>query len=126
VVFGGGDSAFDALEELHTLTESLSLVHRRTTFTAMKNKEKILVTINTILYRLGNKYKPDEKIYIQDDHDSLFCDEVIQDLEQEGCFSIRSSSKDIFYEDQFRNTEYEKWLESINTLKLFEYKRKLL
>lgn len=93
---------------------------------AMKNKEKILVTINTILYRLGNKYKPDEKIYIQDDPDSLFCDEVIQDLEHEGCFSIRSSSKDIFYEDQFRNTEYEKWLESINTLKLFEYKRKLL
>lgn len=92
----------------------------------MKNKEKILVTINTILYRLGNKYKPDEKIYIQDDPDSLFCDEVIQDLEHEGCFSIRSSSKDIFYEDQFRNTEYEKWLESINTLKLFEYKRKLL
>jgi thioredoxin reductase (NADPH) len=46
VVFGGGDSAFDALEILSQITWNLSLVHRRPNFNAMKNKQKILEKIN--------------------------------------------------------------------------------
>lgn len=86
----------------------------------------IIRAIDFILKELDYKYGDDRKIYITDENESVLNMWIIKKLQDDGCLSLYETSKNIFFEEEHRGTEYGQWISYINTLKLFEHKRKLL
>lgn len=72
---------------------------------------KIIQTIDFIFKKLNKKYKPDEKIFLDEKIEKILTEEILNDWIDENCLKYDSEGKIIF---------------EINTLKLFDYKRKLL
>lgn len=82
--------------------------------------------INFILKELDFKYGNDKRIYITDENEGILSAWILQKLRSDEFLSLYEKSKDVFFEEEYRGTEYYQWISYINTLKLFEYKRKLL
>jgi len=91
----------------------------------MKDIE-IIRTINYILKELDFKYKDNFKLYIWEDNRSYFPKSIFDNLYDKNCFSYRTKSDDIYYEWEYRYTETNEYIYNINTLLLFDCKRKLL
>lgn len=72
---------------------------------------KIIKAIDFIFKKLNKKYKSDEKIFLDEKIEKILTEEILNDLIDENCLKYDSEGKIIF---------------EINTLKLFDYKRKLL
>lgn len=77
----------------------------------MKDNLKIIQAIDFIFKKLNKKYKPDEKVFLDNKNEKFFTEEILNDLIDENCLKYDSEENFIF---------------EINTLKLFDYKRKLL
>lgn len=90
------------------------------------NNLKIIQTIDYILKELDYKYNNDFKIYITEENEKYFDNLILNKLKDEYCLEIKSKSKDFYYEWEYRYTENYKWIYNLNTLLLFDYKRKLL
>lgn len=90
------------------------------------NKESLIKAIDFIFKDLNFKYKNEYKLYITPENEKILNTEVTNILKDEWCFDKFYDRKNVYYEDQYRWVEEYEWLKYINTLKLFEYKRKLL
>ena len=91
----------------------------------MKDIE-IVQTIDYILKELDYKYKDNFRLYIREDNHSYFTKKIFDNLYDRKCFDFRTESEDIYYEWEYRYTDTNEWIYNINTLILFDYKRKLL
>jgi len=91
----------------------------------MKDLE-IIQAIDYILKEVDHKYKDTAKIYISEENEEILNDKVINSLKDEYAIDIRNKKEDIYYEWEYKCSEYYKWIYNINTLILFDYKRKLL
>lgn len=64
LIFGGGDTALDAIEFLLPFTKDITLIHRRNIFKAQENKLQLLNTIKTYIgYSLQNLNGDDDKLH---------------------------------------------------------------
>lgn len=110
IIFGGGDSALDAVEDLYK-NNNVSLVHRRNSFSSQQGKNTILENITTYIpYSLvslnGNENLQSVTIKNTDDHLTLTCDliffcygynqDFIPDKIFVNPFTMESHKKNIF------------------------------
>lgn len=95
---------------------------------------KIVITIDYILKSLRYKYDKDSKITIRGEdknipEEELYYmpdDESLDILRKEKLTIVHWKKRDVYYEDEYRGTLYDTTISCINTLELYEYKRKLL
>jgi hypothetical protein len=91
----------------------------------MKDLETIQA-IDYIFKECDYKYKENLRIVIWEDNGNHLKASIISVLVDEYCIEYRDKSKDIYSEWEYKYTERDEWIYHINTLLLFQYKRKLL
>ncbi len=92
----------------------------------MSKDTKIIHTIDKILKELDFLYRPKYKIDIWENGILDFDEDSLQRLNERWYIVIYSDSEDIYYEWEYKYSDYTREIRDINTLQLFEYKRELL
>lgn len=94
----------------------------------------IIQTIDYLLKTLRYRYDQDSKVVFNDDDkenakksgEFLPSDEILCILKETKMLEVKWKEQKFYYEEEYRYSEYRTIISHINTLGLFDYKRKLL